>query len=79
MTCFKLIGEIVASAGGQKFFMAMGAGIVNTGLLIAKILPVDAYVTLTLGTVGAFILASAGEQVARVMAQGKDFQRDPYA
>lgn len=79
MTCFKLLGDIVASAGGQKFVMAMGAGVVNTGLLIAKILPVEAYVTLTLGTVGAFILGSASEQVARVIAQGKDFQRDPYA
>jgi hypothetical protein len=52
----------LVTAGGRKFFMAMGAGIVDTLLLVFGYLDIAAYVTLTLGTVGAYLVADVMEQ-----------------
>lgn len=45
--------------GGTRFAMTVGAGIVDTGLLLLDKLTGDQYVTLTLATVAVFIGAAA--------------------
>ncbi len=45
--------------GGTRFVMTVGAGIVDTGLLLLGKLTGDQYVTLTLATVAVFIGAAA--------------------
>ncbi len=46
-------------AGGTRFVMTVGAGIVDTGLVVFDKLTGDQYVTLTLGTVAVFIAGAA--------------------
>jgi hypothetical protein len=58
----KTLGEAVENCGGQRFFMAMGAGMVHTAMLIAGILSEEAYVTLQLWTVAAFIGGATAER-----------------
>lgn len=57
------MGQFITDIGGKRFVMTMGAGIVNTLLLIFKhITPTD-YVTLTLGIVGVFVAANTTQNV----------------
>lgn len=64
MKCDGFVQKLIASAGGQRFFMAMGAGIVNTALVYLQVIPPDIYRDLTLGTVGVFIGAVTYQKVA---------------
>lgn len=45
-------------AGGRRFVMTMGAGIVNTALFAVGIMTEGGYITLTLATVGAYLTAN---------------------
>ena len=72
------IQDMIGSAGGQRFCMAMGAGIVNTVLLWFDKIDATTYRDLTIATVGAFILAKTYEAVAEMRNPG-DSKVDPYA
>jgi hypothetical protein len=48
--------------GGRRFTLTCGAGLVNTGLLIARFIDQGTYLTLTLATVGAYIGANTAQK-----------------
>lgn len=52
--------------GGTRFTMTVGAGIVDTGLVLLDKLTGDQYVTLTLATVAVFIGAAAYSRAQEV-------------
>jgi uncharacterized membrane protein YeaQ/YmgE (transglycosylase-associated protein family) len=41
--------------GGRRFFLTLGAGIVSTGLVWFEVIDQGTFLTLILGTVGAYI------------------------
>ena len=49
------LGQVVADSGGRRFCMTIGAGLFSTALLVGGYIQEGAYVTLQLGTVGAYI------------------------
>lgn len=49
--------------GGRRFLMTMGAGVIDALLLYVDKLDASSYVTLTLGTVAAYIAAGTTEKV----------------
>jgi hypothetical protein len=53
-----------AISGDEKFVMTIGAGVVNTGLLMLGLLDQSNYVLLTLGTVAAYITGKTVENVS---------------
>lgn len=72
--------RLVESAGGQRFFMAMGAGIVNTSLVWFGHIPPDIYRDLTIATVGVFIGAATYQTVADMRsarAAGQTYEEKP--
>jgi hypothetical protein len=50
-------------AGDEKFVMTLGAGVVNTLLLVLSYLDQGNYVILTLGTVAAYITGKVVEDI----------------
>lgn len=54
---------ILLRCGGRRFVMTMGAGIVDTLLLIGGHLSGEQYVTVTIATIGAFITANTWQQI----------------
>lgn len=74
------VQDFIENAGGQRFVMTMGAGIVNTLLLAFNRLSPEIYRDLTLGTVGVFIGAVTYQKVADMRsarAAGQDYQENP--
>lgn len=57
--------------GYERFLMTAGAGLVNTGLLIAGLIDQDTYAMLTAGTVAAFITGSTVSHV-KVISSGQN-------
>lgn len=57
------IAEFRVAIGGTRFIMAMGAGLVNTLLFAVGILSESGYITLTLATVGAFIVSQTAQNM----------------
>lgn len=54
---------LLDSAGGRKFVLALGAGVVSSVLVwFGKITP-DAYSTVILATVAAYIVGNVGQKV----------------
>lgn len=49
------LGQVAAASGGRRFCMTIGAGLFSTALLVGGYIQEGAYVTLQLGTVGAYI------------------------
>lgn len=47
------------AAGGRRFLLALGCGVVNAVLLVAGFLSEVSYVQLILGTVAAFIAGAS--------------------
>jgi hypothetical protein len=60
---FQWIKDFMDAVGGRRFFLVCAAGAVDTGLLIAKLLPPEVYRDLTLATVGVYIGASTTQYV----------------
>ncbi len=56
------LASFITACGGRRFFMAMGSGIVNTGLLVLGYISPEVYQTLILGTVAVYIGASTVEK-----------------
>lgn len=56
---FNSLENFIGAAGGTRFCMCIGAGAVNTLLLVAGYLTGTLYRDLTLGTVGVYIAARA--------------------
>jgi hypothetical protein len=75
----EVIQKLITSAGGKRFFMAMGAGIVNTLLLIFGFISPEIYRDLTIATVGVYIGAQTWEQVSARRSAGTDYQENPGA
>lgn len=74
------IKAVIDSAGGQRFFMAMGAGIVDTALLIRHYIDPTVYRDLTLGTVGVFIAAATAQKMVDMRsarAAGQQYEENP--
>lgn len=69
--------KLILDSGGQRFFMAMGAGIVNTALFVAGKLSETGYINLTMGTVAAFIAMKTWEQITSIKTPNE--AKDPYA
>lgn len=57
--------EPLAGIGGRRFALTLGASFVYTILLFAGVISEDAYVTLQMMTVGAYMGASAVQHFAR--------------
>lgn len=53
----------LSAAGGRRFLITLGAGLVHTTLLICRVLSQSNYLTLTIATVGAYITANTIEKV----------------
>ena len=49
--------------GGRRFLLTLGAGVVDTLLLVGGYLDQATYATLTLATVGAYIGSSTFQQI----------------
>lgn len=54
-------GEWLYALGGRRFFMTMGAGIVNTILFAWGVLSENGYITLSGMTIGAYVAANTFE------------------
>lgn len=52
----------IESAGGRRFLLTVGAGIVDTLLLVFGFLSEASYVQLTLGTVAVFIAGTSWQK-----------------
>ncbi len=59
----KLFSQWREAFGGRRFLLTVGAGIVNTGLLIAKQISESGYLELTGATVAVYIAARAYTEV----------------
>lgn len=55
--------ELIWGFGGRSFILVIGASITNTGLFIFAGMSEGGYVTLTLGTLGAFIAKEVTEGI----------------
>lgn len=64
MTPEKFIAWRVAF-GGRRFLLTLGAAVINTWLLISERLDSAAYVTLTLGTVAAYITGATAQKFSK--------------
>lgn len=64
------IQSAITGCGGRRFLMTVGAGVVDSLLLIGHFIDQGTYATLTLATVGVYIGASTMQQM-----QGN--RRDP--
>lgn len=64
MTPEKFIAWRVAF-GGRRFLLTLGAAVINTWLLISERLDSAAYVTLTLGTVAAYITGATVQKFSK--------------
>ena len=60
---FQWIRDFIVAAGGRRFLMTVGAGLVDTGLLIGHFMSAEIYRDLTLATVGAYIAAGTAQHV----------------
>lgn len=54
-----LIHRWIEAVGGRRFILTIGAGIVNTGLLIGHFLTENTYAQLTMATVAVFIAGAS--------------------
>lgn len=53
----------IAAAGGRRFLMTIGAGVVHTGLRIGDVISQEIYRDLTLATVAVYISASTYQKL----------------
>ena len=53
----------ISNAGGRRFLMVTGAGIVYTVLLVLKYLTGSEYVTLQIATVAAYLAANTAQKI----------------
>jgi hypothetical protein len=56
------VAKQIENVGGRRFFLVLGAGLVNTLLLMGGYLTEDNYVVLTLATVGAYIAGNGAQR-----------------
>lgn len=59
------LGNQIAQAGGRRFVMALGAGIVNTLLLMGGYIGEASYVPLTLGIVGVYVAGGTAQKFVK--------------
>jgi hypothetical protein len=52
---FQGLRDLIAAAGGRRFVMTVGAGFVDTALLVGGYISEQTYLTLTLATVAVYI------------------------
>ena len=52
------LASLIADSGGRRFCMTIGAGLISTALLLTDNIGESSYVTLQLGTVGAYIASN---------------------
>lgn len=71
----KRLAEWIYCAGGRRFLMTVGAGVVNTGLFVCKCLSESGYINLTMATVGSYLAANTIEG----WKNGKEKKDDPDA
>lgn len=55
----------IPKLGGRRFIMAMGCGMVCTGLVIFRVISEEVFATIILGTIGGYI---TGNLVQRIKA-----------
>lgn len=53
----------ISAAGGRRFLMAMGAHLINTGLLIAGVLSEQGYLFTFGGTIAVYVGANTYQKV----------------
>lgn len=56
----------IAATGGRRFLLTVGAGLVNTALLIMGCVSEQTYLTLTLSTVAVYISANTVQKMKGV-------------
>lgn len=56
----------MSAAGGRRFLMTAGAGIVHTGLLIWKYISEQTYLTLTISTIAVYIGANTAQKIKEI-------------
>jgi hypothetical protein len=49
----------IEAAGGRRFLLTLGSSIVNTGLVIAKVISETTFAQLIMGTVAVFIAGAS--------------------
>jgi hypothetical protein len=60
---FHALRDFICAAGGRRFVMTIGAGLVHTALLVTGYVTEQTYLTLTLATVATYIGASTYQKV----------------
>lgn len=60
---FQALRSLISAAGGRRFLMTVGAGLVDTALLIGGYISEQTYLTLTLATVAVYIGAGTYQKV----------------
>jgi hypothetical protein len=66
---FAPLRDLISAAGGRRFILTAGAGIVHTALFAVKVLSEQGYITLTLATVGVYISASTYQKVKELRSE----------
>lgn len=59
----------IAAAGGRRFLMTIGAGLVHTGLMCFGVISEQTYLTLTLSTVAVYIGANTTQKVMEIRSK----------
>jgi hypothetical protein len=59
---FQALRDLISAAGGRRFLMTVGAGIVNSFLVMHGDISMEIYRDLTLGTVAAYIVANTWQK-----------------
>lgn len=59
---FPGLRNFISAAGGRRFLMTLGAGIVNSLLLMHGDISMEIYRDLTLGTVAAYIVSNTWQK-----------------
>jgi len=59
----QILNAWITGLGGRRFTITIGAGLVSTLLFVCHILSESGFITLVLGTVGAYITGNTVEAV----------------
>jgi hypothetical protein len=65
---FQALRDLISAAGGRRFVLTVGAGVIHGFLLWFGKLTESGYVTLTVATVGAYIAGNTIQKIKKTDA-----------
>lgn len=60
---FQALNDLIRAAGGRRFLLTVGSGLVNTGLLIGAYIDMSTFKELILATVAVYIASNTYQKV----------------